>query len=80
LLIFFYCFYSQIHYERAGKEGNGSCKEITVLFVPNLSECLPAIEAWRAQWLAHRKALTEREEKEEKVNYSFFKNLNTSGG
>ncbi|KAH0939681.1 hypothetical protein HID58_007142, partial [Brassica napus] len=31
--------------------------EITVLFVPDLSECLPSFDAWKTQWLAHKKAL-----------------------
>ena len=53
--------YLQIHYNRVGKDGLFSHKEITVLFVPDLSECLPSFDAWRAQWLAHRKAVSVRE-------------------
>lgn len=51
----------QIHYDRVGKDGLFSHKEVTVLFVPDLSECLPSLDAWRAQWLAHKKAIAERE-------------------
>jgi hypothetical protein len=31
------------------------------LFVPDLSECLPSLDAWRDQWLAHKRAVAERE-------------------
>lgn len=51
----------QIHYDRIGEDGLFSHKEITVLFVPDLSECLPALDAWREQWLAYQKAVAERE-------------------
>lgn len=68
IFIFVFFFILQIHYERVLKEGSGIRKEITVLFVPNLSDCIPAIEAWRTEWLTHKKALAERELKEEKVN------------
>jgi hypothetical protein len=51
----------EIHYDRVGTDGVFSYKEITVLFVPDLSECLPSFDVWRTQWLAHRKALTERD-------------------
>jgi hypothetical protein len=51
----------QIHYDRVGKDGLFSHKEVTVLFVPDLSECLPSLDAWRDQWLAHKKAVAERE-------------------
>ncbi|KAK8534602.1 hypothetical protein V6N13_080942 [Hibiscus sabdariffa] len=51
----------EIHYDRTGKDGLFSHKEVTVLFVPDLSECLPSLDTWRAQWLAHRKAVSERE-------------------
>lgn len=51
----------QIHYDRVGTDGVSIFKEITVLFVPDLSECLPSFDAWRTQWLAHRKVLAERD-------------------
>ncbi|CAI0402173.1 unnamed protein product [Linum tenue] len=51
----------EIHYDRFGKDGTFSHKEVTVLFVPDLSECLPSIDTWRNQWLAHKKAVAERE-------------------
>ncbi|XP_007046031.2 PREDICTED: cell division cycle and apoptosis regulator protein 1 [Theobroma cacao] len=51
----------EIHYDRVGKDGLFSHKEVTVLFVPDLSECLPSFDTWQAQWLAHRKAVCERE-------------------
>ena len=47
----------QIHYDRVGTDGVSIFKEITVLFVPDLSECLPSFDAWKTQWLAHKKAL-----------------------
>ncbi|KAI8538398.1 hypothetical protein RHMOL_Rhmol09G0099900 [Rhododendron molle] len=49
-----------IHYDRVGKDGLFSHKEVTVLYVPDLSDCLPSIETWREQWLAHKKAVAER--------------------
>ncbi|KAJ0737672.1 putative Cell cycle and apoptosis regulator protein [Helianthus annuus] len=51
----------EIHYDRVGKDGLFSHKEITVLYIPDLSDCLPSIDAWRDQWLAHKKAISERE-------------------
>lgn len=51
----------QIHYDRVGKDGLFSHKEVTVLYIPDLSDCLPSIDAWRDQWLAHKKAIAERE-------------------
>ncbi|PQQ19523.1 cell division cycle and apoptosis regulator protein 1 [Prunus yedoensis var. nudiflora] len=51
----------EIHYDRIGKDGVFSHKEVTVIFVPDLSECLPSLDSWRDQWLAHKKAVAERE-------------------
>ncbi|CAK8536683.1 unnamed protein product [Lathyrus sativus] len=51
----------EIHYDRIGKDGFFSHKEITVLYVPDLSDCLPSLDEWRDQWLAHKKAVAERE-------------------
>ncbi|XP_026436070.1 protein SHORT ROOT IN SALT MEDIUM 1-like isoform X2 [Papaver somniferum] len=53
----------EIHYNRLGKDGLFSHKEITVLYIPDLSECLPSLEAWRDQLLAHKKAIAEREQR-----------------
>ncbi|XP_057726340.1 protein SHORT ROOT IN SALT MEDIUM 1 [Arachis stenosperma] len=50
----------EIHYDRLGKDGFFSHKEITVLYVPNLSDCLPKLDEWREHWLAHKKAVVER--------------------
>ncbi|RVW84135.1 hypothetical protein CK203_053562 [Vitis vinifera] len=49
-----------IHYDRIGEDGFFSHKEVTVLFVPDLSGCLPSLDTWRDQWLAHKKAVAER--------------------
>nr|KAJ0225490.1 hypothetical protein LSAT_V11C100021710 [Lactuca sativa] len=38
-----------------------SHKEVKVLYVPDLSDCLPSTDAWRDQWLSHKKAIAERE-------------------
>ncbi|XP_010666964.2 protein SHORT ROOT IN SALT MEDIUM 1 isoform X3 [Beta vulgaris subsp. vulgaris] len=53
----------EIHYDRVGKDGFFSHREVTVFFVPDLSDCLPSLNAWREQWLAHKKAVAEREKK-----------------
>ncbi|KAI3933269.1 hypothetical protein MKW92_020213 [Papaver armeniacum] len=53
----------EIHYDRLGKDGLFSHKEITVLYIPDLSECLPSLEAWRDQLLAHKKVIAEREQR-----------------
>lgn len=61
----------QIHYNRVGKDGLFGHKEITVLFVPNLSECLPSVDLWKKNWTAYRKSRTEKEQlimKKEKVS------------
>ncbi|KAM3281407.1 protein SHORT ROOT IN SALT MEDIUM 1 [Capsicum chacoense] len=51
----------EIHYERVGKDGLFSHKEVTVYFVPDLSECLPSLESWREHWSTKKKAIAERE-------------------
>jgi len=51
----------QIHYERVGKDGRFSHKEVTVYFVPDLSECLPSLESWREHWFTKKKDIAERE-------------------
>ncbi|OIT05507.1 hypothetical protein A4A49_49077 [Nicotiana attenuata] len=51
----------EIHYERVGKDGLFSHKEVTVYFVPDLSECLPSLESWRELWFTQKKAIAERE-------------------
>ncbi|KAL9269418.1 SHORT ROOT IN SALT MEDIUM 1-like protein [Drosera capensis] len=53
----------EIHYDRIGEDGLFSHKEVTVLFVPDLSNCLPSLDAWKEQWLSHKKAVAERERK-----------------
>lgn len=55
------CLSHQIHYDRYGKDGVFSHKEVSVLFVPGLSDCLPSLNAWKEQWLAHKKAIADRE-------------------
>ncbi|XP_047090309.1 protein SHORT ROOT IN SALT MEDIUM 1-like [Lolium rigidum] len=60
----------EIHYNRIGKDGLFSHKEITVLFVPNLSECVPSVDVWKNTWIAYRKSKADREKltiKNEKV-------------
>ncbi|KAL9261929.1 SHORT ROOT IN SALT MEDIUM 1-like protein, partial [Drosera capensis] len=37
----------EIHYDRIGEDGLFSHKEVTVLFVPDLSNCLPSLDAWK---------------------------------
>lgn len=51
----------EIHYERVGKDGRFSHKEVTVYFVPDLSECLPSLESWREHWFTKKKDIAERE-------------------
>lgn len=70
-----FCLEMQIHYDRIGKDGLFSHKEITVFFVPDLSECLPSLDAWRAQWVTHKKAVAERERQlslKKEVCFLFF--------
>ncbi|GJX18734.1 DBC1/CARP1-like protein [Tanacetum coccineum] len=54
------------------KDGRFSHKEVTVLYIPDLSDCLPSIDAWRDQWLSSKKAIAKRERlqalKGEKLN------------
>uniref|UniRef100_A0A453SDM1 DBC1/CARP1 catalytically inactive NUDIX hydrolase domain-containing protein n=3 Tax=Aegilops tauschii subsp. strangulata TaxID=200361 RepID=A0A453SDM1_AEGTS len=52
----------EVHYNRVGNDGLFSHKEITVLFVPNLSECVPSMDIWRNNWIAYRKSKIEREQ------------------
>lgn len=73
-LAYFICF-CQIHYDRVGKDGFFSHKEVTVFYVPNLSECLPSLDQWRGQWLTHKEK-TEREEvSKEKVIFLFVSEI-----
>ncbi|KAK4758838.1 hypothetical protein SAY87_020139 [Trapa incisa] len=60
----------EIHYERIGKDGLFSHKEVTVIFVPDLSDCLPSLESWHEKWLAHKNALVERERSTQKKERS----------
>lgn len=65
----------QVHYNRIGKDGLFSHKEITVLFVPNLSECLPSADMWKNNWILYKKSKAEREQltvKKEKVTLSYY--------
>lgn len=62
-IVLIFDLYYQIHYDRIGEDGLFSHKEITVIFVPDLSECLPSLDAWRSLWLAHKKDVAERERK-----------------
>lgn len=60
----------EVHYNRIGKDGLFSHKEITVLFVPNLSECVPSVDLWKNTWIAYRKSKADRDKliiKNEKV-------------
>ncbi|KAJ1259598.1 hypothetical protein BS78_10G168000 [Paspalum vaginatum] len=52
----------EVHYNRIGNDGLFSHKEITVLFVPNLSECLPSVDTWKNNWMAYRKSKAEKEQ------------------
>lgn len=52
----------EVHYNRIGKDGLFSHKEITVLFVPNLSECLPSVDMWKNNWVAYRTSKAEKEQ------------------
>ncbi|KAG9159238.1 hypothetical protein Leryth_020928 [Lithospermum erythrorhizon] len=52
----------EIHYDRIGKNGLFSHKEVTVIFLPDLTDCLPSLNTWRNQWLAYKKATIEREQ------------------
>lgn len=64
----------QVHYNRISKDGLFSHKEITVLFVPNLSECLPSVDMWKNNWILYKKSKAEREQltiKKEKVTLSY---------
>ncbi|GKE31700.1 cell division cycle and apoptosis regulator protein 1, partial [Tanacetum coccineum] len=40
---------------------NPFLEEVTVLYIPDLSDCLPSIDAWRDQWLSNKKAIAGRE-------------------
>ena len=53
-------FFLQIHYDRVSKDGLHSHREITVLYLPDLSNCLPSIDQWKSQWLAHKAAGAEK--------------------
>ncbi|CAH9102768.1 unnamed protein product [Cuscuta epithymum] len=54
----------EIHYDRFGKDGMFSHKEVTVYFVPDLSDCKPSMDLWREQWVKYKKAIAERERME----------------
>ncbi|KAF7049273.1 hypothetical protein CFC21_057840 [Triticum aestivum] len=51
----------EVHYNRIGKDGLFSHKEISVLFVPNLSECIPSVELWKKTWITYRNSKVDRE-------------------
>ena len=61
LYVLMLCCFWQIHYDRFGMDGLFSHKEITVLFLSDLSKCMPLLDLWRSQWLAHMKDVLQRE-------------------
>ncbi|XP_078444603.1 ATP/GTP-binding protein family isoform X2 [Wolffia australiana] len=53
----------EIHYERVDKDGLPSHKEVTVLYLPDLSHCLPSRDQWKSQWLAQKTLGVEKNKK-----------------
>eukprot|EP00252_Welwitschia_mirabilis_P001369 TRINITY_DN1124_c0_g1_i1.p1 TRINITY_DN1124_c0_g1~~TRINITY_DN1124_c0_g1_i1.p1 ORF type:complete len:793 (-),score=309.16 TRINITY_DN1124_c0_g1_i1:335-2713(-) len=51
----------EVEYERLGNDGVPTHKEVTVIFVPDLSTCLPSLETWKTQYLEHRRLKLDRE-------------------
>lgn len=66
----------QVHYDRIGKDGLPSHKEITAIFLPDISSCLPSLESWKTQYFQQKKVRLEREReaaaKREKVCVAFI--------
>jgi hypothetical protein len=51
----------EVHYERQGENGLPSLKEITVMFLPSISDIIPSTEVWQARWRARQQAKLEIE-------------------
>ncbi|BBN17937.1 hypothetical protein MPTK1_7g18160 [Marchantia polymorpha subsp. ruderalis] len=51
----------EVHYERPGEDGLPSHREVTVMFVPDLSSCLPLLGDWHQQCTLWRQSKLERE-------------------
>ncbi len=59
----------QVHYNRVAEDGISSHKEITVMFLPNLSDSIPILEVGQAQSMEQQQAKLENDiaDKNEKV-------------
>ncbi len=59
----------QVHYNRVAEDGISSHKEITVMFLPNLSDSIPILEVGQAQSREQQQAKLEHDiaDKNEKV-------------
>jgi hypothetical protein len=59
----------QVHYNRVAEDGISSHKEITVMFLPNLSDSIPIMEVGQAQSSEQQQAKLEHDiaDKNEKV-------------
>ncbi|KAL2613073.1 hypothetical protein R1flu_024765 [Riccia fluitans] len=51
----------EVHYERTGEDGLSSHREVTVIFLPDLSKCLPSLGDWQLQCTQLRQSKLERE-------------------
>ncbi|XP_024390876.1 uncharacterized protein [Physcomitrium patens] len=69
----------EVHYERLGEDGLPSHKEITVMFLPTISDCVPSIEAWQAQWKARQQAKIESESSAKKIKDASEKKMPKEG-
>lgn len=61
----------QVHYERQGENGLPSLKEITVMFLPSISDIIPSTEVWQARWRARQQAKLESEAAAKKTKVGF---------
>jgi uncharacterized protein (DUF39 family) len=59
----------QVHYNRVAEDGISSHKEITVMFLPNLSDSIPILEVGQAQSREQQQDKLEHDiaDKDEKV-------------
>ncbi|CAM6124426.1 unnamed protein product [Calypogeia fissa] len=51
----------EVHYERLGEDGLPSHNDVTVIFIPDLSQVLPLLEDWQLRWTQWKQLKFDRE-------------------
>jgi hypothetical protein len=50
-----------VHYERLGEDGLPSHNDVTVIYIPDLSQVVPLLEDWQLRWTSWKQSKLELE-------------------